>query len=45
MIRVVVETPKNLSAEQKKLLLAFSESLGENNNKKKQGFFKKIFNK
>ena len=42
---VNVETPKNLSQEQKKLLKAFSDSLGENNNKNKQGFFKKIFNK
>ncbi len=42
---VNVETPKNLTSEQKKLLTAFAASLGENNNKNKQGFFKKIFNK
>ncbi len=42
---VNVETPKNLTAEQKKLLSAFASSLGENNTKNKQGFFKKIFNK
>ena len=42
---VTVETPKNLSPEQKKLLSAFAASLGENNTKTKQGFFKKIFNK
>lgn len=45
IITVVVETPKNLSAEQKKLLSAFAESLGESNNKGKQNFFKKIFGK
>ena len=45
IITVVVETPKNLTPEQKKLLLAFASSLGENNSGKKQGFFKKIFNK
>ena len=45
IITVNVETPKNLTSEQKKLLAAFSASLGENNNGKKQGFFKKIFNK
>ncbi len=42
---VNVETPKNLTSEQKKLLSAFAASLGENNTKNKQGFFKKIFNK
>ena len=40
---VVVETPKNLTAEQKKLLMAFSSSLGESNSGKKEGFFKKLF--
>jgi len=45
IITVNVETPKNLTAEQKKLLLAFSSSLGENNTGKKNNFFKKIFNK
>ena len=43
IITVTVETPKNLSGEQKKLLQNFSASLGENNSGKKQGFFKKIF--
>ncbi len=42
---VNVETPKNLTSEQKKLLSAFAASLGENNTKGKQSFFKKIFNK
>ena len=45
IITVCVETPKNLTAKQKELLGAFAESLGEANNGKRQGFFKKIFNK
>ena len=45
VITVNVETPKNLSAEQKKLLSAFAASLGDNNTGKKTSFFKKIFNK
>lgn len=45
VITVTVETPKNLSAEQKKLLKAFSESLGEKNASKERSFFKKLFNK
>jgi molecular chaperone DnaJ len=45
IITVNVETPKNLTAEQKKLLQEFSASLGENNTGKKTNFFKKIFNK
>ena len=40
---VIVETPKNLTNEQKKLLQTFSATLGESNTGKKQGFFKKIF--
>ena len=43
IITVAVETPRNLNAKQKELLLAFAESLGENNNTKKQSFFKKFF--
>ncbi len=42
---VNVETPEKLNSDQKKLLLAFSKSLGENNTGKKQSFFKKIFGK
>ena len=42
---VVVETPKNLSPEQKKLLADFGTSLGENNTKYRQSWFKKLFNK
>ncbi|MBQ8688956.1 MAG: molecular chaperone DnaJ [Clostridia bacterium] len=44
VITVVVETPKDLNAEQKKLLVKLSESLGEDNTGKKKSFFKKIFN-
>ena len=43
IITVNVETPKNLTSEQKKLLSDFAASLGENNSGKKQSFFKKIF--
>ena len=43
IITVAVETPKNLNSKQKELLMAFSESLGENNNNKKRSFFKKFF--
>ena len=45
IITVLVETPKNLTAEQKKLLQEFSKSLGESNTGKKNSFFKKLFNK
>ena len=47
IIEVVVETPKNLSAEQKKILSDFAKTLGENNsdNGKREGFFKRLFNK
>lgn len=45
ILTVNVETPKNLTAKQKELLLAFADSLGDGNSGKKQGFFKKIFNK
>lgn len=43
IITVAVETPKNLNAKQKELLTAFAESLGENNNSRKNRFFKKFF--
>ena len=43
IITVNVETPKNLSKEQKELLKKFSDSLDDKNNGKRQGFFKKIF--
>lgn len=44
ILKVVVETPKNLTSEQKKLLEKFAETLGENNTGKSQSFFKKLFN-
>ncbi len=40
---VIVETPKNLTSEQKKLLEKFSQTLGEGNTGKRQSFFKKLF--
>ena len=45
IISAVVETPKNLSGEQKKLLQEFAKTLGENNsdNVKRDGFFKRLF--
>lgn len=43
IITVVVETPRNLSSEQKKLLGEFATSLGESNNKAKDSWFKKLF--
>jgi len=45
ILTVVVETPKNLSSEQKKLLKEFSDTLGEKNTSKERSFFKKLFNK
>ncbi|MBE6534476.1 MAG: molecular chaperone DnaJ, partial [Ruminococcaceae bacterium] len=45
IITVIVETPKNLSTEQKAALTKFAETLGDNNSGKRQGFFKKIFGK
>ena len=45
ILTVTVETPKNLTSEQKKLLQEFSKTLGESNTGKKQGFFKKVFGK
>jgi len=43
IFKVAVETPKNLNSKQKELLIAFAESLGENNGSKKISFFKKLF--
>ena len=45
IITVLVETPRNLTSEQKRLLTEFSKSLGEGNTGKKQGFFRNLFNK
>lgn len=41
-VKVVVETPKNLTDEQKNLLRKFGESCGEKNLSKKTSFFKKF---
>ena len=41
-VKVVIETPKSLNAEQKKLLRAFADSLGEKNSAKKASFFSKF---
>ena len=41
-VKVVVETPKSLNADQKKLLRAFADSLGEKNSTKKASFFSKF---
>ena len=40
---VNIETPKNLSNEQKKLLRSFAETLGETPRERKGGFFDKLF--
>ena len=42
---VTIETPKNLSENQKDLLRKFSESCGQGNFSKKRDFIKKIFGK
>lgn len=42
VVHITVEVPKNLTAEQKKLLRAFEESLGEKNYQKRRGFFDKL---
>ena len=40
-VTVTVETPRNLTKEQKEALRRFSESLGESNYEKRKSFFKK----
>ena len=42
---VNIETPKNLTSEQRKILVEFAESLGESGQSKKEGFFSRIFNR
>ncbi len=42
LLKVVVEVPKNLSKEQKKLLRAFDEATGDKNYQKRKSFFDKI---
>jgi len=44
-LTVVVEVPRRLSQKQKDLLREFGESLGESNNEKSSGFFRRIFGK
>lgn len=41
-VTVVVETPKNLSKEQKDLLKKFGEATGEESNPKRKSFFEKV---
>ena len=43
VITVLVETPKNLNSEQKKLLRQFADSLGEKNSARKKGVFERFF--
>ncbi len=43
IITVTVETPRNLTSEQKKLLSEFAKTLGEKNTGKKSGFFRNLF--
>ena len=46
IVTVNVETPKNLNAEQKKLLKAFDETFGKrNDDSSRESFFSKIFSK
>jgi len=42
LVKVIIETPKNLSEEQKELLKAFDDSLNEKNHEMKKGFFEKL---
>jgi molecular chaperone DnaJ len=42
LVRVAVETPVNLTAEQKELLLRLEESLGKRNRPSEKGFFERL---
>ena len=42
-VTVYIETPRNLSKEQKEALRKFAETLGEGNYEEKKGFFKKFW--
>ena len=42
LLKVVVEVPKNLSKEQKKILQSFDEATGDKNYQKRKSFFDKI---
>ena len=41
-VTVYVETPRNLTSEQREALKKFGETLGENNYEERKGFFKKF---
>ena len=41
-VRVTIEVPKNLTAEQKKILQQFEESCGASNYQKQSSFFDKV---
>ena len=42
ILRVTVEVPRNLSAEQKRILGNFEASTGDHNYQKRKGFFDKL---
>ncbi len=42
IVRIIIETPKNLTGKQKELLQKFEDSLNEKNYQKKTSFLKKI---
>ena len=45
IITVTVEVPKNLTAEQKRILGEFAKSCGDQNNVKRAGFLKKLIDR
>lgn len=45
IITVTVEVPKNLTAEQKRILGEFAKSCGDQNNTKRAGFLKKLIDR
>ena len=42
LMRITIEVPKNLTAEQKKQLRALDDSMGEKNYQKRRTFFEKL---
>ena len=42
IISLIIEIPKNLSENQKRLLQEFNEELGQNNSPESSGFFSKV---
>ncbi len=42
LVKIIVETPRQLNAEQKKLLKAFGDSMGIKNHQEKKSFFEKM---